>query len=61
MNVDDYIAELEAGCKRLAAAGVIADVRGNPPSTGSFLYATSAHGAVEISIDDEKWFRTRDL
>ena len=56
MNVTDYIAELEAGCKRLATTDVVADVRGNPPSIGSFLYATSANGAVEISIDDDKWF-----
>ena len=56
VNVDDYIAELEAGCKRLTAADVVADVRGNPPSIGSFLYASSEHGAVEISIDGDKWF-----
>ena len=56
MSVDDYIAELEAGCKRLAAPGVVAVVRANPPSIGSFLYATSPLGAVEISIDSDEWF-----
>ncbi|MEL6109869.1 MAG: hypothetical protein AAFU85_27990 [Planctomycetota bacterium] len=56
MNVADYIAELETGCRRLAADNVVAEVRGDPPSIGSFLYATSVSRAVEISIDDEGWY-----
>lgn len=55
LNVGDYIAELEAGCKRLALVGVVAEVRGKPPSIGSYLYATSSNGAVELSIDGEVW------
>ena len=57
MDVADYIAALETGREKLAATGLTADVRGiDPPSIGSFLFATSPKGAVEISIDANQWY-----